>query len=48
MAGCAHLAVAGWASVQDMCDIEVDIIRGDRAVLAVLLEELNQMCSTFA
>lgn len=48
MAGCAHLAVAGWASVQDMCDIEVDIIRGDRAVLAVLLEELNQMCITFA
>lgn len=42
--GCAaKLALSEWASVKDLAEIELDLLKGDQAVLSVLLTELDQM-----
>lgn len=42
--GCAaKLARSEWMSVKDLAEVELDLVRGDRAVLSVLLTELDQM-----
>ena len=42
--GCAAgLALSEWASVRDLAEIELDLLRGDQAVLSVLSTELDHM-----
>lgn len=42
--GCAAgLALSEWASVKDLAEIELDLLRGDQAVLSVLSTELDHM-----
>jgi hypothetical protein len=42
--GCAaKLAKSEWATVKDLAEVELDLVRGDRAVLLILLAELDQM-----
>ncbi|KDR84861.1 hypothetical protein GALMADRAFT_233295 [Galerina marginata CBS 339.88] len=40
----ARLASSSWSTVRDACDTDLDVLRGDRAVLSVLLAQLDQMC----
>ncbi|RDB28723.1 hypothetical protein Hypma_015187 [Hypsizygus marmoreus] len=40
----ARAAASEWASVHDLVDMELDIVRGDREVLSVLLAELDKLC----
>lgn len=47
--GCAaRLATSGWASVRDLAGVEIDLVRGDRAVLSVFLTELDQLAQTLS
>ncbi|KAJ3567149.1 hypothetical protein NP233_g6545 [Leucocoprinus birnbaumii] len=39
----AKLAKSEWASVKDSAEVELDLVRGDRAILSILLAELDQM-----
>lgn len=39
----AKLALSEWASVKDLAEIELDLLKGDQAVLSVLLTELDRM-----
>lgn len=42
--GCAaKLALSEWVNVKDLAEIELDLLKGDQAVLSVLLTELDQM-----
>ncbi|KAF9452581.1 hypothetical protein P691DRAFT_210439 [Macrolepiota fuliginosa MF-IS2] len=43
-AGCAaRLSVSGWNSAKDLAEVELDLVRGDCAVLSVLLAELDRL-----
>lgn len=48
-AGCAaRLAASEWTSVKDLADAELDLVKGDREVLSILLAELNQLTQVLA
>lgn len=39
----ARLAASEWSNVKDLTEVELDLVRGDRAVLSVLLADLDQL-----
>ncbi|KXN83631.1 hypothetical protein AN958_01197 [Leucoagaricus sp. SymC.cos] len=39
----AKVAASEWANVKDLAEVELDLVRGDRAVLSILLVELDQL-----
>lgn len=42
----ARLAETAWGAVKGSCEAEVDVVRDDRVVLALLLGQLSQLAST--
>ena len=41
----ARLAASSWSAVHDTCEVELDLIRDDKAVFSLLLMQLDQMYS---
>jgi hypothetical protein len=41
----ARLAASSWSAVRDTCEVELDLIRDDKAVFSLLLMQLDQMYS---
>lgn len=41
----ARLAASSWSAVRDTCEVELDLIRDDKAVFSLLLMQLEQMYS---
>jgi hypothetical protein len=41
----ARLAASSWSAVRDVCEVELDLIRDDKAVFSLLLMQLDQMYS---
>lgn len=42
----ARLAASSWSAVRDTCEVELDLIRDDKAVFSLLLMQLDQMYSS--